>query len=89
MPTGLKVILLVAVILIGIVLLFSLAFIRRPIRRLITGGVQGLCAMAAVNLLGGITGVSLGVNIYSGLICLFLGVPGVVALLLSNLLFQV
>ena len=47
-------------------------------RGLIGSGAQGLCALAAVNVVGAFTGVSLGLNLLSGLSCLVLGVPGVV-----------
>lgn len=56
-------------------------------RGLIGSGAQGLCALAAVNVVGAFTGVSLGLNLLSGLSCLVLGVPGVVALLILKVIF--
>ncbi len=61
----------------------------RPVRQLIGSGVQGLCAVAAVNLTGAFTGVSLGLNVLSGACCALLGVPGVITLLLLKTVFGV
>lgn len=60
---------------------------RNPVRRLIGSGVQGLCALAAVNVAGAFTGVSLGLGLFSGIYCILLGVPGVLSLLVVRLLF--
>jgi hypothetical protein len=43
--------------------------------------------LAAVNVAGIFTGVSLGINLISGLTCLVLGVPGIITLLLLKLIF--
>ena len=37
---------------------------------------------------GAFTSVSLGLNLFSGLVCLVLGIPGVIGLLLLKLLFN-
>ncbi|MBR7091581.1 MAG: pro-sigmaK processing inhibitor BofA family protein [Clostridia bacterium] len=84
MSAGLKVGIGLVLAACGVVLLFSLAFIHRPVRRLLSGALQGLCALAAVNILAGVTGVSLGLNVYSGTVCCLLGLPGVVSLLLAE-----
>ncbi len=60
---------------------------RNPVRRLIGSGVQGLCALAAVNVAGAFTGVSLGLGLFSGIYCVLLGIPGVLSLLVIRLLF--
>lgn len=61
----------------------------RPIRHLIGGALQGVCAVAAVNVTGAFTGVSLGLNAMTGGFCLLGGVPGVVTLLLLKVIFQI
>lgn len=61
---------------------------KKPVRSLVGSGVQGICALAAVNVAGTFTGVSLGLNLFSGLVCLVLGIPGVIGLLLLKLLFN-
>ncbi len=72
-----------------LIVVVAVALIRskRPVRGLIGSGAQGLCALAAVNVVGAFTGVSLGLNLLSGLSCLVLGVPGVVALLILKVIF--
>lgn len=60
----------------------------KPVRGLVGSGAQGLCALAAVNLAGAFTGVSLGLNLFTGLSCVVLGIPGVAALLFLKLIFN-
>lgn len=57
-----------------------------PLRAWFTSALGGIAALAAVNGLSGATGVALALNPVSGLISLVLGAPGVVAMLLLNLL---
>ncbi len=59
---------------------------RRPVRSLLGSTLQGACALAAVNVTGLITGVSLGVNWLSAVCCALLGVPGIITLLLFNVI---
>ncbi len=59
----------------------------KPIRRLLAGALQGACALAAVNVTGMFTGVSLGLNVFTAIISGALGVPGVITLLLLNVIF--
>lgn len=60
----------------------------RPVRGLVGSAAQGICALAAVNIAGAFTSVSLGLNLFSGLVCVVLGIPGVIALLVLKLIFQ-
>ena len=60
----------------------------RPVRGIVGSGAQGICALAAVNIAGAFTGVSLGLNLFSGLCCLVLGIPGVVGMLFMKLIFN-
>lgn len=59
---------------------------RRPVRSLLGSALQGVCALAAVNVTGIVTGVTLGVNWLSMVCCTMLGVPGVIALLMCNVI---
>ncbi len=59
----------------------------RPLRGLISTALQGLCALAAVNVTGMFTGVTLGLGWVTGTVAALLGLPGVVGLLLSRLIF--
>ena len=52
-----------------------------PIRGWLGSCAQGLCALAAVNVAGGFTGVSLGINALSLATTALLGLPGVAGLL--------
>ncbi|MBO5928807.1 MAG: pro-sigmaK processing inhibitor BofA family protein [Clostridia bacterium] len=61
----------------------------KPIRSLLGGALQGACALAAVNVACAFTGVSLGINWFSGAVCLALGVPGVITILLLKLIFGI
>ena len=60
----------------------------RPIRRLLTTAVQGICALAAVNVAGMFTGVTLGLGWLTGGVAAVLGLPGVVGLLIGRLIFM-
>lgn len=71
----------------GIALLIALFRSGKPLRRLCGGALQGVCALAAVNLAGVFTGVSLGINWFTLGVCGTLGIPGVITLLLLKLIF--
>lgn len=60
---------------------------RKPVRRLLASGAQGLCALGLVNVVGTFTGVSLGVGWLTAGTCFALGIPGVVSLLLLKIIF--
>ena len=62
--------------------LVSLFRSRKPVRQLLGSTLQGACALAAVNVSGALTGVSLGLNWLSAVVCAMLGVPGIIGLLL-------
>lgn len=75
----------------GLILLaVTIALFRsgKPVRGLVSSGAQGLCALAAVNLAGAFTGVSLGLSWLTGACCVVLGIPGVVGLLFLKLIFN-
>lgn len=78
---------LCAAVLIGMWFVFR-AMIRthRPVRSLLGSALQGVCALAAVNVTGLLTGVTLGINWLSAACCMVLGVPGVVTLLMCNVI---
>ena len=68
-------------------LLITLLVSGRPLRRLLTTAVQGICALAAVNVTGVFSGVTLGIGWLTGGTAVFLGLPGVIGLLVARLLF--
>lgn len=55
--------------------------------RLLLSTLLGLAALLAVNLAGGITGVTLGLNLPNALVVGVLGVPGLALLLLLQWVF--
>ncbi len=61
----------------------------RPVSRAVSGAVQGIGALLAVNAAGIFTGVSLGLNALTAGTCAVLGVPGVVTLLVLKTIFRV
>lgn len=62
---------------------------RKPVRGLVGSGAQGICALAAVNIAGAFTGVSLGLNLFTGIACIALGIPGVITMLVVKLIMNV
>ena len=72
----------------GVALLVGAFKTGKPLRAILGGALQGASALAAVNVTGLLTGVSLGLNALSGLACL-LGVPGIITLLLLRVIFGI
>lgn len=75
-------------VLIALAVLVALFKSKRPVRGLVGSGAQGICALAAVNIAGAFTGVSLGLNLLSSLCCVVLGIPGVISLLILKLIMN-
>ncbi len=73
----------------GLAVLAGAILTKKPFRSLLSSALQGACALAAVNVTGAFTGVSLGLNILSGVTCVLGGVPGVITLLLLKLIFEI
>lgn len=59
---------------------------RRPVRTALSAALTGMGALGAVNLLAPVTGVSLTLNWATSFMAVILGAPGVVTLLLLDLL---
>ncbi|WP_071434389.1 pro-sigmaK processing inhibitor BofA family protein [Angelakisella massiliensis] len=66
----------------GALLIFRL---RRLLKAMFFSAVGGGVALAAVNLTGLITGVTLPLNLFSMGVCAVLGAPGVISLLVMQL----
>ena len=73
----------------GFIVLIAMVIAGKPLRRLLVSGTQGLCLLAAVNLTSGLTGVSLGLGLFSGTCCVAFGIPGVILLLFLRVLFPI
>ncbi|MDD4546932.1 MAG: pro-sigmaK processing inhibitor BofA family protein [Oscillospiraceae bacterium] len=74
---------------VSVAVLISLFKTKKPIRSFLGSSAQGICALAAVNVAGAFTGVSLGLNFISGFFCVALGIPGVVSLLVIKTLMNI
>lgn len=61
---------------------------KKPVQRAAGGVIMGLCALAAVNLTGFFTGVSLPLSPLTIGISGAAGIPGVTMLLLLNLIIK-
>lgn len=60
----------------------------KPIRSLFSSALQGICALAAVNVISVFSGVTLGVTTFSLMVCSVLGIPGTASLLVLQALFM-
>lgn len=69
----------------GFLLLALLIRVRKAIGTAAASAAMGAAAMGAVNLTGLVTGVVLPVNLFTALVTLVLGAPGVVAMLVLRL----
>ncbi len=58
----------------------------RPLRALFSSALEGVCALAAVNVFSVFSGVTLGVTAFSMTVSTVLGIPGVAALLVMQVL---
>lgn len=74
----------------GIVLLYVLGLLLvipiKVILKLIGNALVGGLILVVVNLVGGLFGISIGINPVTAIIVGFLGVPGVVLLLIIQLI---
>ena len=62
--------------------------VRHPVRHAIGGILIGFCTLAAVDVAGAFTGVSLPVSPLTLGVAGVAGIPGVTLLLLANLVFK-
>lgn len=57
-------------------------------RRFALGGTAGLLSLGAVNLSSALTGIGLGVNVWTLLGAVLLGLPGVTGMMFLRLIWQ-
>lgn len=81
-----------AMLILGFVLLYILVWIFiKPVKlilKLATNSVIGALCLVAFNYIGSLFGITLGVNLYSSVLCGILGVPGFLMLLCSKMLIH-
>lgn len=76
----------------GGLLLAALVLLRRPLRwllRFFGRTLAGLAGLAVFSQIGGLFGVTLGVNLVNALVMALLGVPGFGLLLMANWALQI
>ena len=73
---------IMAIVLIGKLISFPVKLIFK----LVVNGVIGAVVLTILNFFGGAIGISVGINIFSALVAGFFGIPGVIVLILINLL---
>ena len=71
----------------GFLLLVLLIRMRRAVGTAVASAAMGFAALGAVNLTGLATGVALPLNLFTVLVTLMLGMPGVVSMLVLQLLW--
>ncbi len=88
MSTGLKAALAVSLGIGAIAVAAAAVTSKRGFSSLLLSALQGIAALFAVNLAGMATGVCLAVNLYSISAAAVLGMPGVIGMLLTNIIFR-
>ena len=73
---------ILVLVFIGLVLLIRM---RKAVGTALSSAAMGLAAMGAVNLTGLVTRVVLPWNLFTLLVCIILGAPGVVSMLVLQL----
>ncbi|MDD3429602.1 MAG: pro-sigmaK processing inhibitor BofA family protein [Oscillospiraceae bacterium] len=66
----------------------AMAKTQHPIRKAMTSAVCGIGTLGAVNLLGGITGVTVALNFVTAFIAVAFSAPGVITLLFIQLILN-
>ena len=81
-----------AMLILGFVLLYILVWIFiKPVKlilKLFANSTIGALCLVAFNYVGSLFGITLGVNLYSSVLCGILGVPGFIMLLCSKMFIR-
>ncbi|MDR1734095.1 MAG: pro-sigmaK processing inhibitor BofA family protein [Oscillospiraceae bacterium] len=72
----------------GLLILLAMLKSRRFVRNLILSAFSGVCGLYAVNALGMLTGSAISVNWFSLGVSAVGGVPGVIALLMAEIVMK-
>ena len=78
----------VAHVLLGLILLAAYRKTDTPFKNMLICAGLGILALAGISLTAGYTDITLGMNAYTLATSAILGVPGVILMLLFNLLFK-
>lgn len=77
-----------AAVISGICVLLWIFKSPKGVRSFLISALQGLAALFAVNLSGMVTGVSVALNYWTAGVSAVLGLPGVISLLIMNIIFK-
>lgn len=77
-----------AIVLMGIFVLILILRSKRLVKAALGSMVSGSLALVLVNLLTGITGVALAYNVWTVGTAVLLGVPGVILMLVLNVMWR-
>ena len=83
-----KIILIALGVILLIMLILSIIKTGKPFKAIVKTCATGIGALAAINLLGVFTGVTIPLNTISLVGVSILGAPGAAALLVANLVFK-
>lgn len=84
MTTGM----MIAVGVIVLAVLVAACLTGKPVRSLLSSALQGICALAAVNVLSVFSGVTIGLTAFTTFMSTVLGMPGVITLLCLQAMIQ-
>ena len=73
---------------IALAVLVAACLTRKPVRSLFSSALQGICALAAVNVLSVFSGVTIGLTAFTTYMATVLGLPGVITLLCLQAIMQ-
>lgn len=84
---------MIAMVVLGFIILYVLMWIFiKPVKialRLIANSIIGALLLMIFNYIGGLWGLTIGVNIFTALTCGILGVPGFLLLLVLKWFFHI
>lgn len=86
MSIGLSVVVYAAIGAAMVAVVITLFRTGKPLRFTAASLVEGVCAMAAVDIVGIFTGLSLGFGWFSMVCCAVFGIPGVISMLLMRMI---
>lgn len=81
-----QIIILIILCCITIVMLFFYAKQKHPVKSALFGSISGICSFIGIKLLFGVAGMILPLNIFTFWTSATLGIPGVVALSILQIL---
>ncbi len=88
MSMGTKILLIAALAVVAVTLAVFVLTKKHGIAALLLNALGGIAALFAVNITGLVTGIQLAVNRWSLIAGAALGVPGVVSMLVLDILFK-